>query len=140
MNEVKPLFDFIRAHAPWLFTLMTLMGCVRLVLKPFNARLQAKLTELMVTAANSPDTELRKDWETVLHQRWYRILTFTLDLVLSLKLPVLADFLRVQQHTSGFLGAAAGDSRGPEGVLAAAAGDSRGPGAENNNTTKGTQV
>lgn len=93
---IQALEKFLSAiHAPaWVLPAVILIGSARLVLKPFNARLQGKLTELMLEAAASADPSAQRDWEWVLHQRWYRILNFSLDLALSLKLPVLADFLR----------------------------------------------
>ena len=104
MSELQPLIDLVKAHAPWVLTMLTMIGGARMVLKPFNKMLQDKLTAMMAAAAVSPDAEERNDWESVLHNRWYRILTFCLDLVCSVKLPVLADFLRLQTRAPVGLG------------------------------------
>lgn len=94
MNELQPVMDLIPHKL--LVVIFAVVAISRFANKWWSAPLQAKLTRMMVEAATSPDAEQERDWETVLRWRPYRILNFTLDLFLSVKLPVLADFLRAK--------------------------------------------
>lgn len=91
MNEqFQPLIDLLKGRFGWAPTVIAWMGALRLVLKPFSARVQCRITEAMTQAALDPEDS--KDWETVLHQRWYRWTAFFLDLFFSFKLPTHVEF------------------------------------------------
>ncbi|MGO8675404.1 MAG: hypothetical protein ACLQVX_06000 [Limisphaerales bacterium] len=97
MNEsVQPLIGLLGRKLAWLPHILAVIGAARLFCKWFSAQLQDRLTRLMAEAVADDDQAEERDWEVVLRARWYRIAHFTLDLVLSIKLPVLADFLRLK--------------------------------------------
>lgn len=96
MNQVQPLIDLLSARYGWLPAVMGWMSASRLAMKFFSTQLQAKLTELMAEAASDKDEANDRDWEAVLGARWYRVAAFTLDLVLSVKLPSISDFRKAK--------------------------------------------
>jgi len=101
MSELQPLLDLLSGKFGWLATVVTWVGAIRLAVKPFNSRVQAKLTAAMAEAAASPDVEDDRMFEGLLGARWYRLLHFGLDLGTSIKLPTLTEFLRLKnQQTS----------------------------------------
>jgi hypothetical protein len=69
-------------------------------LKFFSEGIQARMTARMVAAAASCDPQDDRDWDSLLTAPVYRITAFVLDLVFSFKLPVHADFLRLQNQTA----------------------------------------
>jgi len=93
MNDLQPILAALSHKFLWL---PVVIGVARLLMKWFSGPLQQKLMARMVAAATGPDAEEERDWEAILGMRWYRVLNFSLDLVLSIKLPTLADFLRAQ--------------------------------------------
>ena len=91
MNEqLQPLIDLLTGKFGWLATVLTWMSACRLALKPFSARIQQRMMAKMAEAAEDPEDT--RDWESILHRRWYRTMAFALDLVFSFKLPTHADF------------------------------------------------
>jgi hypothetical protein len=94
MNELQPLLDLAaKLHIP---QLTMWMGIVRLFFKWVSGPAQSKLTEWMAAAVTGPDVEEEHYWEKILAASWYRVLSFALDLVLSVKVPTLADLLRLK--------------------------------------------
>ena len=93
MDQVQPLLNLLSGHFGVTPALMAWMSAVRLVLKPFNAKLQSKLTDVMAEDAKDPKSE--QDWETLLHKRWYRLTAVGLDLFFSVKLPTHVDLTRL---------------------------------------------
>lgn len=101
MNEAfQPLVNLLSGHFGWMPTVMGWVAASRLALKFVNAWLQAKLTAMMKEDAETSRLEMgapgavtTNDWEAVLSNRWYRVMSFVLDLAFSLKLPTLRDFL-----------------------------------------------
>ncbi|MDE2099096.1 MAG: hypothetical protein KGL39_17715 [Patescibacteria group bacterium] len=92
-DPIQALFGTLEHRFPWL---LLAIGAARLVMKWFNGPLQARLTARMVAAATGPDSAETRDWALVLSARGYRVLAFALDLLFSVKLPTLADFLRLR--------------------------------------------
>jgi hypothetical protein len=97
-DQIQPLLNLLTGKLGWLPTVVTWIGAARLAMKFFSAKLQAKLTARMVAAVTGPDPEEERDWETVLGKRWYRLVNFAVDLAFSVKLPTLADFLRLKSQ------------------------------------------
>ncbi len=104
MEQVQPLIHVLEGRFGWLPALMAWMSAVRLSVKPFNEKLQSKLTDLMAKDANDPQSE--RDWETLLHKRWYRLSAFALDLIFSVKLPTHVDLTRLVAQAAGLPGKA----------------------------------
>jgi hypothetical protein len=97
VNEPNPFLELLaKLHIP---DLALLMGCVRLLMKWVSGPAQQRATAWMAAAATGPDAQEERDWETILGKRWYRVTAFALDLVLSIKLPTLADFLKLKNPT-----------------------------------------
>lgn len=87
MNELQTALDFLAHYAPWLPAALkwyaTLSTVSRILLKPFSARIQARLTNKIVAAHKlSPGL-----WDPLLNSRRYRWTAFWLDLIFSFKLP-----------------------------------------------------
>jgi hypothetical protein len=95
-TELQSLIQLLSGKFGWLPTVLTWMGTIRTVLKPFSSRVQSNLTARMVAAAQSADAEDATDFDSLLRARWYRVTTFVLDLMFSFKLPTHADFLKLQ--------------------------------------------
>lgn len=91
MSELQPILDLVGHKLPWL---MTFVGGARLLMKWVSGPVQTKLTARMAAAATSPDEQEERDWEAVLSARWYRGMSFAVDLVLSVKLPTLGELLK----------------------------------------------
>ncbi len=95
-GEIEPLINLLTAKYGWVSAMIGWMGAARLAFKFFSGRLQGRLTGLMVEAASGPDEDERQDWQRVLRSHWYRGMRFGLDLVASVKLPGLEEFLRAR--------------------------------------------
>lgn len=96
MNELQQALDFVAHYAPWLPGALkwyaTLSTLSRLLLKPFSARIQARLTNKIVIAHKlQPGL-----WDPLLTSRKYRWAAFWLDLAFSFKLPT-AETVNVTQ-------------------------------------------
>lgn len=100
MEQIQPLIHLLEGRFGWSPAVMAWMSALRLVLKPFNAKLQSKLTDLMAEDAKDPESE--HDWEVLLHKRWYRLTAFILDLFFSLKLPTHVDLTRLVARGGDF--------------------------------------
>lgn len=87
----QDLLNLLTHRLVWL---PVVMGVARLIMKWFSGPLQARLAARMAQAATGGDQAEQHDWEEVLSTRGYRVLSFTLDLLFSIKLPTLWDFLR----------------------------------------------
>jgi hypothetical protein len=100
MTFLQPIADLLSGKYPWLITVLALIGAVRVPLKFFSEGIQARMTARMVAAAASCDPQDDRDWDALLTSRRYRFITFVLDLLFSYKLPMYADFVRLQNQTS----------------------------------------
>lgn len=94
-NSIPQILTVLARKWTWL---PMVMGLARLGCKFWNAILQAKLTAMMVAAATGPDQKEIFIWENVLGWTPYRVVAFGLDLVLSVKLPTLTDFLHARDQ------------------------------------------
>lgn len=95
MNELQPLIDLISAKHGWVSAIPVWIGGImtlsRILVKPFNSKLQDSLTGVIANAAkNKEDAQWWHD--RVLSKGWYRAGAFFSDLILSVKLPSHADF------------------------------------------------
>lgn len=93
MESLQPLIDLLSARHGWIPAVLGWMSAIRLALKWFSGGLQERLTARLVEAAKSADTQDDADWEAILRARWYRWVSFWLDLVFSVKLPTYSLFL-----------------------------------------------
>lgn len=97
MNELQPAYNLLASHLKWLPAALAWMGAARLLFKCFNAGLQRWLTAKVAAGAESDDPDAEWFWDTVLSARWYRVFSFSLDLVASIKLPTHLDYMRLRQ-------------------------------------------
>jgi hypothetical protein len=96
MNEaLEPLVKLLGGRFGWMPTALGWMSAARLAMKFFNLRLQGWLTARMVEAVRSADAQEGNDLEALLRARWYRRLSFAVDLLFSVKLPAVGDYLRL---------------------------------------------
>lgn len=94
MNELKPIFDLLSARFGW-FSAVTvclpaLLWFFGAVVKPFNLRLQAVLTERMADAIEDEEDAAR--YHRILNSTWYWFGSLLLDIVMRIKLPTNAAF------------------------------------------------
>jgi hypothetical protein len=71
------------------------IGSVRIPLKLISSFIQTKLTELLVKVADSPFNDDDAMVKLVLDNKVYRLISFFLDWVLSIKLPTSSDFATI---------------------------------------------
>lgn len=99
MEQLQPILDAFKGRYGWAATLATwlpaLSFLVRAVVLPFNAKLQATMTEYLSDWAEEPEDAT---WvhNQVLTKGWYRALSFFMRLLVSVRLPTHADFHRLQ--------------------------------------------
>ena len=91
-TELTNLLDALGAKNGWGAAILTWMAALRIVIKPFSARVLQKLNETLERVAQSPETDDDLLIERVLRHRSYRWAAFLLDLLTSFKLPSHADF------------------------------------------------
>lgn len=96
MPDLKPLLTLLGGRIGWLPAAVAWMGAIRIVLKPFSARIQAALTAKVAAAVKSPDPADLQFIDGVLQAKWYRLTAFALDMVASFKLPTHADVLSMR--------------------------------------------
>jgi hypothetical protein len=92
-SQIQPLLDLLSGHAGWLPQALVWIGALRLALRFFNERLLAWLTVKLAAAAQCPGGDADTVWHRVLGSKSYRVFAFTIDLLFSIKLPSLADYL-----------------------------------------------
>lgn len=87
MEQIQPLLDLLTAKFGTVPAVLGWMSALRLACKPFSIALQELLGRLFRFVQ---DTEEATDDEFVaamLQRRWYRVLAFLVDLLVSVKLP-----------------------------------------------------
>lgn len=97
MNELQPLLDLLSAKYGWLPALLVWMSTVGSCFKLVSAQLQARMTDMLVSAAGDKDETEDSIWVKVLDAPAYRAFAFTLDFLLRVKLPRLSDFLALKK-------------------------------------------
>lgn len=101
METIQPLLDLIPSE--WrnaLAWLLPIMGALRLCLKPASALLKAGITRAIETASNSIDPEDDTWIESIVASRPYRVLSYLLDLLASVKLPSSAELHQPRNSTT----------------------------------------
>lgn len=95
MTELQPLFDLLSAKHGWIsaipvwVSMFTLV--MRVIVKPFNERLQTSLTETLARAKSDPETA--RWWhDKILSRSWYRVGAFLMAVFTSVNLPTHSDF------------------------------------------------
>ena len=86
------LLQQLQQKWPWLTAVVSIVGVLRLCIKPVNTFVQTRLTAVVLEYAKSKDQEDDRFVVGILGSRTYRILVFLFDLFLSIKLPRLNDF------------------------------------------------
>jgi len=99
MEQLEPIISLLTGRFGWLSTVLTWAASIGFAVKLFSGRLQKRLTEILVDAATSPDTEDDLLWDRVLSNRYYKILAYTLDWSIRIKLPKLAEFQAMKKTT-----------------------------------------
>lgn len=86
MTELQPLLDTLAAKHGWIAGTLVWIGALRVVCKWFSARLQTAIENRLALVLQSPERIDRA--KQILNSRWYGALAFTLDLLISVKLPL----------------------------------------------------
>ena len=91
-NALDQLMKVLGARYGWLSTVVCWVGACKIIFGLIEDRLTAVLTR----AANSGDPDDDRDWETILHSRWYRTISAIVYFLFSIRLPELDDFLALK--------------------------------------------
>lgn len=94
----QPLLELLTGKLGWLPALLTWIGALRLPMKLVQSWVQNFLTAFVARVAASPQTDDDAQLRKLLDSLGYRMLAFTLDAALSLKLPT-SDSLDTHQAT-----------------------------------------
>ncbi len=98
-NELQPVFDYAKAHFPWITTAWLILSGVmtlsRLVFKPWSQAARERATLRLVDIAENGTAQECQDVLDRLHAGWYRASVFWLDTILSIKLPTHIEFHRL---------------------------------------------
>lgn len=88
MNEnLDYLLDILKGNAGWPAALAAWIGSVRVVAKPFALRLKSYLEVLIANAEQAPERPDHDPLLAFIGSRTYSVIAFTVDLLLSVKLP-----------------------------------------------------
>lgn len=87
MNEIQPIIDWVQANLPWADEALMFIGFARLLAKPISAWLQGLFSKLLAFVERTPETDDDEWLRRVLASVPYRVLSFVVDLLLSVKLP-----------------------------------------------------
>lgn len=98
MNDFAPLLDLLTGKFGWLSTVLIWMGALRLPMKLVQSWLQNVLTAFVARIVASPQTDDDAQLRRLFDSLGYRMLVFSLDAILSLKLPT-SESLDVHQQS-----------------------------------------
>ncbi len=99
MNEIKPLLDLLGGEQGWPAQVVTWIGALRLAAKPFGTWIQGLFTTLVAKVLETPEPEddalvlgILKSWP-------YRLLSFLVDWLTSIKLPTTDSLKKHAEET-----------------------------------------
>lgn len=98
MNDFAPLLDLLSGKLGWLPTVLLWIGALRLPMKFLQSWLQNVLTAFVARIVASPQTDDDAQLRRLFDSLGYRMLVFSLDAILSLKLPT-SESLDTHQQT-----------------------------------------
>jgi hypothetical protein len=87
MSEIQPIIQWVQANLPWADEALMFIGFARLLAKPISAWLQGLFSKLLAFVERTPETDDDEWLRRVLASVPYRVLSFVVDLLLSVKLP-----------------------------------------------------
>lgn len=88
-NPFGPLLDLLGGHAGRVVQIVTLIGSLRVVFKLFSGRIQEFFERALARVVETSDTEDDHIAEIILRSWLYRLFAFLVDMLTSLKLPLV---------------------------------------------------
>ncbi|MHB1308293.1 MAG: hypothetical protein ACYDC1_06300 [Limisphaerales bacterium] len=83
-EEFQPLLDLLSARHGWVSAMITWVGVLRIPIKLVSAQALRGFDRAVASVRGTSD----EAWvDRLLHARWYRVLAFVSDWLLSIKLP-----------------------------------------------------
>lgn len=91
-DTLSPLLNLLGGESGLLAAIVAWMGAIRVPMKLVNSHLQSGLTKTLIYVASTPETDDDSIVVALLGSKVYRLMAFSSDLLLSLKLPNQTDF------------------------------------------------
>lgn len=91
--DLTAMFLQLATTYPWLMTIVAVMGTARLVFKAICAAAQYYVDSTIDTADNEVLVKVEQS-------KWFKAVSFVLDLTLSIKLPVKKEAVAVVEKTA----------------------------------------